>query len=124
MKSYAFSECEWCFGAGCNQCTVERKKYEAELQEKLDNPQPIFSAKTDNPHDMKLMKRFFGRNAVEHAFGEDGDGPLEMERNGCIASLIQLLHKDHPKPDEHGVEAEITDLSALSKEIQDLSKAE
>ena len=99
----AFPECSWCYGRGCNQCPSERKEYEANLLDQLENPQPIFSAKTDNPHDMQLMKTYFGKEALERAFGPEGGGQQEIERNGCVASLIQLLHSEHPEPEEEVV---------------------
>lgn len=91
-----FSGCKWCYGKGCNQCHIERKKHEAELK----NPQPTFTARRDNPHDMALLKRFFGKDAMEHAFGPDGDGSQEMEENGAIASLMQVLHNQNKPPEE------------------------
>ena len=81
-----FSECPWCYGDGCNQCAIERRKYEAAM------PKPIFTAKADNPHDMKLLKRVFGKDALEQAFGKDGGGMTEINRNAAIASVEQILH--------------------------------
>jgi len=47
----------------CISCDVERKKDE---QKPI---KPIFSAKLDDPHDMKALKKVFGGNALNHAFG-------------------------------------------------------
>ena len=68
----AFEHCRWCNGQGCNQCNLERKKYEDQFK----TPQPLFSADVNDPEDMELLKEVFGRQALEHAFGPDGGGML------------------------------------------------
>ena len=89
--SIAFDGCSWCSGQGCNQCRYERKKYEAQIEANLKNPQPIFSADRNNPGDMQLLKDVFGKDALEQAFGPDGGGMEEINRNAAVASLTQEL---------------------------------
>lgn len=86
----AFHNCSWCNGRGCNQCHLERQKFEAQP------PQPLFSADVNDPGDMELLKEVFGREALEHAFGPDGGGMREIEEAAAIASLKQILRKQHP----------------------------
>lgn len=82
----AYQGCNWCYGNGCNQCEAERQKAFEQAQK------PIFTAKADNPHDMEILKEVLGREALEHAFGPDGDGMQEIERNAALGSLKQILH--------------------------------
>ena len=89
----AFAGCSWCGGQGCNQCYIEQKKMETAIEAQLKNPQPLFTAKLDNPGDMQLMKDYFGREALEQAFGPDGGGMQEIETNAAVASLIQTLRE-------------------------------
>ena len=91
MSSIAFDGCSWCNGKGCNQCRYERKKHKAQIEANLKDPQPIFTADINNPGDMQLLKDFFGRDALEKAFGPDGGGVEEINRNAAIASLTQEL---------------------------------
>jgi len=83
----AFSECKWCYGNGCLQCDKEREKArEAAMQ-------PIFTADVNDPEDMELLKECFGAKAMEHAFGPEGQGMREIERNAALASLKQAFRK-------------------------------
>lgn len=86
-----FRDCKWCYGKGCNQCNEERRKAVAEFEK--NGFQPIFTAHVDNPDDMRRLKQVLGMEALEHAFGPDGDGMQEIERNAAIASLLQLINK-------------------------------
>ena len=90
-KHFAFGGCSWCSGQGCNQCRYEQKKHEAQIEANLKNPQPIFTADRNNPDDMQLLKDVFGKEALEKAFGPDGGGIEEIERNAAIASFTQEL---------------------------------
>jgi len=83
----AFAGCKWCSGNGCLQCGPEREKAEARAME------PIFVANTDNPGDMKLLNEFLGKDALEHAFGPDGSGVEEVNRNAAVASFLQVVRK-------------------------------
>ena len=83
----AFPGCKWCNGTGCMGCDEERRKY----QER--RAQPIFTADRNDPEDMEALRRVFGREALEHAFGPDGDGMAEVEYNATVASLLQALRK-------------------------------
>ena len=96
MTTYkgAFAQCSWCNGRGCNQCHLERKKYE----ENFKNPQPIFSADINDPQDIQLLKEVFGRDALEHAFGPDGGGMQQIEEAAAIASFKQAMRKQNPAP--------------------------
>ncbi len=84
-----YNKCKWCDGSGCNQCRIEQKKALDEFEKR--GPQPLFTAKADSPEDMKLLKDVFGKDALEHAFGPDGEGMAEIERNAAVISLVQLL---------------------------------
>lgn len=96
----AFGGCSWCRGSGCNQCSHERRKHQERIKAQLENPQPIFSADVNDPDDMRLLKNFLGREALEHAFGPDGDGIDEIERNAAVASLCQAIRKQKTEDDE------------------------
>lgn len=56
-----------------------------------DGPQPIFTARRDNPGDMELLKKVFHRTVLEEAFGTDGEGVAEIERRAAEARGIQAL---------------------------------
>lgn len=81
----AFPGCSWCHGSGCMACDEERRKFEASRR------QPIFTARYDSPEDMEAMKRVFGREALERAFGPGGGGMREVEENAALESLKQCL---------------------------------
>ncbi len=89
----AYASCKWCDGRGCNQCNYERKK-DKEKWEK-EGPQPIFTAKLDNPDDMAALKRVCGGEVLEEAFGEGGEGIRRIELQGAIESMLQLLRKQN-----------------------------
>ena len=81
----AFADCSWCGGIGCLACPGEREKAEKKAME------PIFTAEIDNPNDLKLLDEFLGKDALEHAFGPDGDGMREVNRNAAVASFLQAV---------------------------------
>ena len=83
----AFAGCKWCNGNGCMGCDEERRKFE-ERQSK-----PIFTANRNDPQDMEALKRVIGREAIEHAFGPEGGGMIEVQRNAAVESLLQALRK-------------------------------
>lgn len=85
----AFEHCSWCNGRGCNQCQSEREKF----LKAMTIPQPMFTADVNDPEDMQLLKEVFGRQALEHAFGPDGDGMHEIEQAAAIASFKQAMRK-------------------------------
>jgi len=85
MMKGAFAGCKWCDGSGCLACQEERTKAEQRAME------PIFTADTNNPHDMQLCKDLLGRGAIECAFGPDGGGIEEVKRNAAIASFLQAV---------------------------------
>ena len=86
-----FDGCKWCGGQGCNQCLIERRKLEAEIEAAQLNPQPIFTADINNSDDMELLKDNFGAEALARAFGPGGGGMEEIETNAAVASLVQTL---------------------------------
>ena len=91
-----YRNCKWCDGFGvngqaCNQCDSERMKAQAEFKKK--GPQPIFTAELNNPEDMKRLNEIVGRDALEHAFGPDGGGVGEIERNAAVGSFLQIMRK-------------------------------
>ncbi len=92
----AFPGCSWCYGNGCLQCDKEREKSREKAM------QPIFSADLDNPDDMALLNETFGVDALGHAFGPDGEGMREVERNAAFASLQQVMRKGTKTPTTKG----------------------
>jgi hypothetical protein len=89
----AFEHCPWCSGRGCNQCTAERQKWNKARSGPDGLPQPLFTAMTDNPDDMELLKSVAGREALEHAFGPGGGGLAEIEERAAEARVIQAIHQ-------------------------------
>ena len=88
---HAYPRCQWCHGTGCLACDAERRMH----QERAS--QPIFSAQRDDPEDMEALRRVFGRDALDHAFGPEGRGMAEIEENAAIESLKQALRKSRPE---------------------------
>lgn len=56
-----------------------------------DGPQPIFTARRDNPVDMALLKKVFGPEKLAEAFGPGGEGMAEIERNAEAAQRAKVL---------------------------------
>ena len=75
-------------------CDEEREKYQARQM------QPIFTARRDNPEDMEALKRVFGKDALESAFGPGGGGMAEIEEHAAIESLKQALRNNQRAQDE------------------------
>lgn len=82
-----FKHCRFCHGDGCPACDDEAKKAfpafkEAEDAEYKrlfpDGPKPIAVARFDSPEDLAELKRVFGRESLESAFGEGGKGMDEI----------------------------------------------
>ena len=94
MKAYAFSECPWCYGDGCNQCSIERKKASEAAME------PIMTINLNDPDEVKLARGYIGRKAIENAFGPGGGGVREIERNAAIFELTKVLRKQNIVPPE------------------------
>ena len=92
----AYANCKWCDGRGCLGCDGERKKD----QEAGVVPGLLFEADRSNPRDMELLRRFFGVEALEHAFGPEGGGMGEIEHNAAVASLLQAARKVEPEDKE------------------------
>jgi len=90
----AYSECKWCYGNGCNQCETERRKAVAKWEK--DGPQPIFTAKLDDPDAMQALNRVCGREALVEAFGPDGRGVKDIELNACIENMLDILKIENP----------------------------
>ena len=83
----AFPDCSWCGGNGCMCCDEEREKAE-ELARR-----PLFTADRNDPDDMKLLREYFGAEALERAFGPGGRGMDEIHENALIANLRQMMRK-------------------------------
>ena len=89
----SYGKCKWCSGDGCNQCETERRK---DIKAWEDNgPQPIFTAKLDNPDEMQALKRVCGKEALEKAFGLDGGGVREIELNGAVENFLGILREQN-----------------------------
>ena len=69
-----YDDCKWCGGKGCLACPGEAKKAEKEAIK------PLFTAKLNDPQDLELLKKNFGREAIEKAFGEGGGGMREIKK--------------------------------------------
>lgn len=82
----SYPGCRFCGGRGCLACEGERQRAFEQVQD------PIFTASTDDPRDMQLLKTYLGKDALDHAFGPDGHGIQEIERNAAIASFLQAVH--------------------------------
>ena len=93
-----YENCKWCYGDGCNQCHIEKEKDIKKFEK--DGPQPLFTAKLDSPSDIELLKDVFGKDALEKAFGPDGEGMQEIKQNAAIASLKQCLRAEFNKPED------------------------
>ncbi len=96
--SHAFPGCRFCHGRGCLACPGERKKAQRQAVE------PIFTADLDDPHDVELLRQYFGRQAVEKAFSTGGgirrvQFTREIEFNAAVASFLQEVHRSRDKPD-------------------------
>lgn len=76
------------------EIAAEEALLDAEYKRQFPNgPELLFSAKTDNPDDMELLKKVFGREALEHAFGPDGGGIAEVEQNAAEARAAQSARR-------------------------------
>lgn len=82
-----FSGCRWCHGRGCICCPGEEKKAAERALE------PLIVARRDDPEDMADFREYFGLDALQHAFGPDGDGLAEIHRNAAVFNLKQTLRK-------------------------------
>ena len=72
----------------------EEALLDAEYQRQFpDGPKPIFSARFDSPGDMALLKQVFHREKLETAFGPDGTGMAQIERDAEAARLAQALRR-------------------------------
>jgi hypothetical protein len=68
----------------------EEALLDAEYDRQFPNgPEPIFTVRRSNPKDMELLKRVFGREALERAFTEGGRGMAEVEENAAVARAEQ-----------------------------------
>lgn len=96
-KMSAYRDCKFCGGRGCIACPGERERNAPKFGV------PIFTAKLDDPHDMELLKRVIGKDAVEKAFSPGGGGVDAIEREAAIASFLQavrVIKTDGEKADE------------------------
>lgn len=76
-----YRDCPWCNGSGCNQCVFEAKKeYKRTFP---DGPKPIASFDITTPEGVAAARQTIGKEALDHAFGPDGEGSVEIIRN-CI----------------------------------------
>lgn len=63
---------------------------DAEYARQFPNgPTPIFTARTDNPKDMALLRKVAGREAIESAFTAGGGGMCEVLANAEAARAEQ-----------------------------------
>lgn len=85
----AFSRCRFCHGEGCISCSTQLEKWEAEHKDKL--PEPLFTAKLDDPEDMAALKRCFSADALKETFVPMGGGIEELNLKLATESLKQGL---------------------------------
>ncbi len=74
-----YRDCPWCSGSGCLQCPYEADK--AYRKAFPDGPKPIATFDTTTPEGVSAARKAIGREALEHAFGDEGDGVAEIVRN-------------------------------------------
>lgn len=76
------------------QIAAEEALLDAEYKRRFpDGPKPIFTMERSNPNDIDRMKRVFGREALERAFGPEGRGMAEIEENAAIIRAEQAAEK-------------------------------
>lgn len=94
--------CKWCGNRpqGCTFCPSEYEKYVKEQERRMY--EPIITAKIDDPQEMAELNRVIGREAIEHAFGPDGDGVREIELNAAIVNITRLLRKAASSTEDAG----------------------
>lgn len=56
----------------------------------------IFTADLNNPHDIELLKTYFGAEAIKKALREGGGGHKEILQNAAIARLMQQMEAELP----------------------------
>jgi hypothetical protein len=95
-----FRYCKWCGGRpqGCTFCPSEREKYLKE--EERRRYEPIITAKIDDPQEMSELNHVIGADALKHAFGPEGEGVREIERNAAIVNLTRALRKHFSSEEE------------------------
>lgn len=71
-----YRDCKFCGGKGCIACPTEANK--AYKKAFPDGPVPIATFKKDSPEDMEELKRVFGVDSLNKAFGVGGGGMAEI----------------------------------------------
>jgi len=95
-------QCKFCHGNGCLACPDPEKEKETTL------PEPLFTARLDNPEDMKLLEMAFGKEVLDFAFADDvdpiekaltgrGGGMQTLEQKARIARFLQALGGENKK---------------------------
>jgi hypothetical protein len=63
---------------------------DAEYARQFPNvPEPIFTARMDNPEDMELLKKVFHADRLKEAFGPEGGGMDEILTRASVARAAQ-----------------------------------
>lgn len=71
-----YRDCKWCRGRGCPCCDEEADKdYKKAFP---DGPKPIATYDTSNLAEMETLKRVFGVDSLNKAFGDGGGGLAEI----------------------------------------------
>lgn len=82
-----YRDCPKCHGAGCVDCDAEA---DAEYHRQFPNgPEPIFTARLDNPGDLDLLKKVVGADVLNAAFAPGGLGMTEVLERAEAARLLQ-----------------------------------
>lgn len=74
-----YRDCKFCGGEGCLACSAEAEK--AYKKAFPNGPKPIATFRKDSPEDMAKLKKVFGANALNKAFGPSGKGMEDILNN-------------------------------------------
>lgn len=86
-----YLNCRWCRGWGCLACESEQKRAQHEEE-------PIFVADPLKPEDMEALCRVAGREALEHAFGPNGQGIYEIRMLAAVEHLKRVMRAAEHTP--------------------------
>ncbi len=88
--------CDWCQGKGCVACATKRRQLEEEYARQFPNgPQPIFTAKLDDPKQMQQAVDILHADRIVEAFGPNGGGVEEIEEK-CRKAMSDRVSEGKP----------------------------
>lgn len=96
--SKGYQNCQRCYGRGCDSCIYYyNRDLRDSKKERDDTPKPIFTARLDNPKDLKLLRNAIGAEALDRAAQTD-DPVREITENLLMASIMQTLDEINLQP--------------------------